>query len=101
MTISTEVSTDPERTEAALREGKYHLAILHRKPDEAEFYSVPIESEHLYVSLPPVHPLSDSEGLYLKDPGWADLPPVFPDRLLGRSLSPEDALRTLSRAAGI
>ena len=67
MTISTEVSTDPERTEAALREGKYHLAILHRKPDEAEFYSVPIESEHLYVSLPPVHPLSDSEGLYLKD----------------------------------
>lgn len=67
MAISTEVSTDPEQTEAALREGKYHLAILYRKPDEAEFYSVPIESEHLYVSLPPFHPLADAEGLYLKD----------------------------------
>ena len=67
MAISTEVSTDPEQTEAALREGKYHLAILYRKPDEAEFFSVPIESEHLYVSLPPFHPLADAEGLYLKD----------------------------------
>lgn len=66
MTISTELTGDPHLADR-LRENKYQLAILHEKPDENIFYSIPIESEHLYVYLPPVHPLADSDGLYLKD----------------------------------
>ena len=66
MTISTEVTGDPHLADQ-LGENKYQLAILHEKPDENIFYSLPIESEHLYVLLPPVHPLADADGLYLKD----------------------------------
>lgn len=66
MTISTEVTGDPDLVQQ-LRENKYQLAILHEEPDEKEFFSLPIESEHLYVFLPPVHPLADADGLYLKD----------------------------------
>ena len=66
MTISTEVAEDERLTERLLNK-EYQLAILHEKPDGQEFYSLPIESEHLYVFLPPVHPLADVEGLYLKD----------------------------------
>ena len=66
MTISTEVTGDPD-LEQRLRENKYQLAILNREPDKNEFYSVPVESEHLFVFLPPVHPLADAEGLYLRD----------------------------------
>lgn len=66
MTISTELTGEPH-LEKHLRDNKYQLAILHERPDEKEFYSLPIESEHLYVFLPPVHPLADAEGLYLRD----------------------------------
>lgn len=66
MTISTELTGDPHLADH-LRENKYQLAILHEKPDEKEFYSVSLESEHLYVILPPVHPLADAKGLYLRD----------------------------------
>lgn len=66
MTISTELTGEPH-LEKHLRDNKYQLAILHERPDEKEFYSLPIESEHLYVFLPPVHPLADAQGLYLRD----------------------------------
>ena len=66
MTISTEVTGDPHLAEQ-LRENKYQLVIFHEEPDAEDFYSLPIESEHLYVLLPPVHPLADADGLYLKD----------------------------------
>ncbi len=66
MTISTEVTGDPALAQQ-LRDNKYQLAILPEEPDEKEFFSLPIESEHLYVFLPPVHPLADADGLYLKD----------------------------------
>mgnify|MGYP002798030241 FL=1 len=66
MTISTELTGDPRLPEY-LREGRYQIAILHEKPEGEDFYSVPMESEHLYVTLPPVHPLADADGLYLKD----------------------------------
>lgn len=66
MTISTEVTGDPGLAEH-LKQNKYHLALLHEKPDEDIYYSLPVEREHLYVSLPPVHPLADADGLYLKD----------------------------------
>ncbi len=66
MAISTELTGEPH-LEKHLRDNKYQLAILHERPDEKEFYSLPIESEHLYVFLPPVHPLADAEGLYLRD----------------------------------
>lgn len=66
MTISTEVTGDPALAQQ-LRDNKYQLAILHEEPDEKEFFSLPIKSEHLYVFLPPVHPLADADGLYLKD----------------------------------
>ena len=66
MTISTEVISEPH-LEEDLRDHTYHLAILNKEPDEQEFYSLPIESEHLYVFLPPSHPLAGAKGLYLKD----------------------------------
>lgn len=66
MTVSAELTGDPH-LEDRLREGKYHLAVLHEQPDEEEFCSVPVEEEHLYVSLPPAHPLAEAKGLYLKD----------------------------------
>ena len=66
MTISTEVTGEPHLAEQ-LRENKYQLVIFHEEPDAEDFYSLPIESEHLYVLLPPVHPLADADGLYLKD----------------------------------
>ena len=66
MTISTEVTGEPHLAEQ-LRENKYQLVIFHEEPDAEDFYSLPIESERLYVLLPPVHPLADADGLYLKD----------------------------------
>ncbi len=66
MTISTELTGDPNLTDR-LKENKYQIAILNEKPDEKEFYSVPVESEHLFVCLPPEHPLADADGLYLRD----------------------------------
>lgn len=66
MTISTEVTGDP-RLLSRLQEGRYQLAILNKKPDEEEFYSCFVSSEQLYVFLPPVHPLADADGLYLKE----------------------------------
>ena len=66
MTISTELTGDPRLPEY-VREGRYQIAILHEKPEGEDFYSVPMENERLYVTLPPVHPLADAEGLYLKD----------------------------------
>ena len=67
MTISTEVNGDLERLKDGLRENVYQLAFQQKKPDEAEFYSFPVETERLYVYLPPAHPLADSPGLYLKE----------------------------------
>lgn len=66
MTISTELTGDPRLPEY-LREGRYQMAILHEKPEGEDLYSVPMESERLYVTLPPVHPLADADGLYLED----------------------------------
>ena len=66
MTISTEVTGDPALAQQ-LRDNKYQLAILQEEPYEKEFFPLPSESEHLYVFLPPVHPLADADGLYLKD----------------------------------
>lgn len=66
MTISTELTGDP-RLPDYLKEGRYQLAILHKKPDEETFYSIPVADEKLFVTLPPVHPLADADGLYLKD----------------------------------
>ena len=60
MTISTEVNGDLERLKDGLRENVYQLAFQQKKPDEAEFYSFPVETERLYVYLPPAHPLADS-----------------------------------------
>ena len=67
MTISTEVNGDLERLKDGLRENVYQLAFQQKKPDEAEFYSFPVETERLYVYLPPAHPLADSPVLYLKE----------------------------------
>ena len=66
MTISAEVTGDPNLLNQ-LQEGRYQLAILHEEPDDEEFCSCPVASEHLYVFLPPAHPLADADGVCLKD----------------------------------
>ncbi len=66
MTISSEITGDPALADYLL-EGRYQLAILHEKPDETLFCSCPVADEQLYVYLPPVHPLADAEGLYLRE----------------------------------
>ena len=88
MTISTELTGDPDLSDR-LKENKYQIVILNEKPDEKEFYSVPVESEHLFVCLPPVHPLADADGSLSERPGRSDVPALFPDRILGCALPRE------------
>ena len=82
MALSTEVTGDPRLPEH-LAEGRYQLAILHDEPDPERFCSCPLDSEQLYISLPPVHPLADSQGLYLKELDGQTFLSLLPDPVSG------------------
>ena len=66
LTVSSEMK-DNEMLLDGLKSGMYQCIILPYPIDEADLYSFPFETEQLYFSLPPAHPLSSSKGLYFKD----------------------------------
>lgn len=66
MTISSELLND-ERLLAGLKEGKYHLVVLHQKPADSALHWVTCGKEKLYLSVPPAHPLASASGIWLKD----------------------------------
>ena len=66
MTVSSEMK-DLQTLIAGLKTGLYQFIVLPCALDEPEAYCFPFETEQLYFSLPPAHPLSASKGLYFKD----------------------------------
>lgn len=66
MTISSEMR-DSEVLLQGLREEIYQLVLLPFYVEEKGIFCEKHEEEHLFFSLPPAHPLSGSEKLYLKD----------------------------------
>lgn len=65
-TISAEIREN-EVLLQGLREDVYQLIVLPYPVEEPGIACVPYGEENLFFSLPPAHPLSDSQGLYMKD----------------------------------
>ena len=65
-TISSEMREN-EVLLQGLRDDVYQLIILPYPVEEPGISCVKYGEEHLYFSLPPAHPLSGSNGLYMKD----------------------------------
>ena len=65
-TISSELREN-EVLLQGLRGDVYQLIILPYPVEEPGLFCVRYGEEHLYFSLPPAHPLSGSEGLYMKE----------------------------------
>ena len=66
MAVSSELGNDA-RLLQGLKNGFFHLAVLHEKPKDQDIYTQKCGSERLYLSLPPTHPLASSQGIYLKE----------------------------------
>ena len=66
MTVSSEMK-DNEVLIEGLKNSMYQCIILPYSIEDPDLYSLPFETEQLYFSLPPAHPLSASKGLYFKD----------------------------------
>lgn len=66
MTISTEIK-DNESLLRGLKDDLFQIIILPHKVESEEWICVKYGEEHLYFSLPPAHPLSDSKMLRFKD----------------------------------
>lgn len=64
------ISSDMKSTELllqGLKDGIYQFIILQETIDEPEIYCTKYGEEHLYLSLPPAHPLAGHKGVYFKD----------------------------------
>jgi DNA-binding transcriptional LysR family regulator len=66
MTISSEMK-DKEHLLQGLRDGVYQIIVVHEPTDEDDIYCTKYGEEHLFFSLPPIHPLSERKELYFKD----------------------------------
>lgn len=66
MTVSSEMKGTDVLLDG-LKSGVYQFVILPFASNEPEYYCFPFETERLYFSLPPAHPLSCSKGLYFRD----------------------------------
>ena len=66
MTVSSEMK-DTGVLLDGLKSGIYQFIILPFPSEEPGHCCFPFETEQLYFSLPPAHPLSGSKGLYFKD----------------------------------
>ena len=66
MTIAADM-TDDALFEEKLRQGIYHLAVMHYRPADACFHAKKCGSESLYVSLSSGNPLSFCPQLHLRD----------------------------------
>ena len=64
------ISSDMKSTELllqGLRDGIYQFIILQETMDDSDIYCTKYGEEHLYLSLPPAHPLAGHKGVYFKD----------------------------------
>ncbi|MBQ7264930.1 MAG: LysR family transcriptional regulator [Firmicutes bacterium] len=66
MNISTEIKNEEELLNA-LSKNKYQLIVLPHESNESEHYSVPFESERLYLSMPRNHKFFDRESICFED----------------------------------
>lgn len=67
MTIGSEIKNNAVLLDG-LRDGTYQLIVLTEAPEGEDFFCQWYGEEHLYLSLPPAHPLANaSEGIWLKD----------------------------------
>lgn len=64
------ISSDMKSTELllqGLKDGIYQFIILQETIDDPDIYCTKYGEEHLYLSLPPAHPLAGHKGVYFKD----------------------------------
>lgn len=66
MTISSEIK-DTDALLQGLREDRFQMIVLPYEIESEEFICTRYGEEHLYISLPPAHPLSSSKALHFKD----------------------------------
>lgn len=66
MAISSDMK-NPELLVQGLRDGIYQFIILPEPLDEADIYCTKYEEEHLYLTLPPAHPLASYKAVNFKD----------------------------------
>lgn len=62
MTISTELKNSDAELAAGLRRGAYQLIVTHTPPEDG-LYGQPFRTEHLFLSVPPAHPLARRKEL--------------------------------------
>lgn len=65
MTVSSEMK-DTDVLLEGLKSGAYQFIVLPFEWGGPEYCCFPFEKEKLYFSLPPAHPLSGAQGLYLR-----------------------------------
>lgn len=64
------ISSDMKNTELllqGLKDSIYQFIILLEPIDDSDIYCTKYGEEHLFLSLPPAHPLSGHKGIYFKD----------------------------------
>src|SRR5699024_5066894 len=64
------ISSDLKNTEVllqGLKNGTYQFIILHEKIEDSDIHCIKYGEEHLFLSLPPAHPLAEHKGVYFKD----------------------------------
>jgi len=64
------ISSDMKSTELllqGLKDGTYDFIILQEPIDDSDLYCTKYGEEHLFLSLPPAHPLAGYNGVYFKD----------------------------------
>lgn len=64
------ISSDMKSTELllqGLKDDMYQFIILQETIDDSDIYCTKYGEEHLYLSLPPAHPLAGHKGVYFKD----------------------------------
>lgn len=66
MAISSDMK-NPELLVQGLRDGIYQFIILPEPLDEADIYCTKYEEEHLFLTLPPAHPLASYKTVNFKD----------------------------------
>lgn len=66
MTISSEIRPE-DLLLRGLKDDTYQLIVLNHPIESADFYCQKWKEEHLFVTLPPAHPMASYDKLYLKD----------------------------------
>ncbi len=66
MAVSSELNSDAALLQG-LKNGFFHLVVLHEKPADEQLCAQKCGNERLYLSLPPAHPLATSRGIYLSE----------------------------------